>query len=165
MTDVSGRMVCTDAPAKTATYAAGAALLIAVLAPLRQNWRRRPRDGFPLSYYPMFSARRERTGTVVHLVGVNAAGQPQILHYRHAGSGGLNQVRRQLRRTVKAGHAQEVAQRAAASVLRSSRSSEVGIAEVRVVSSRHVYDTFFAGDRVPEKETVHATAPVDRTST
>ncbi|NJM08485.1 hypothetical protein HC891_23350 [Candidatus Gracilibacteria bacterium] len=35
-------------------------LVGAVLAPLIENWRAAPRDNFPLSYYPMFSARRSK---------------------------------------------------------------------------------------------------------
>lgn len=158
------RSIDSDLHDKVIAYTTSAVLLGAVLAPLRQNWRRQPRDGFPLSYYPMFSARRKRYGTVVHLVGVDASGKPRVLHYRHAGHGGLNQVRRQIRRTVKAGHAQALAEIAARSLARSSRSSETGIIEVRVVSSRYAYDDFFAGPRVPEREFVHASAPVERGS-
>lgn len=160
MTRSTGQRTAPDAPGKAVTYAAAAALVGVVLAPLRQNWRRKPRDGFPISYYPMFSARRQRSGTVVHLVGVDSSGQAQVLHYRHAGTGGLNQVRRQIRRTVKAGRAQELADTAARSVAGSTRSSKRRVVQVRVVSSRHAYDEFFAGHRVPEEETVHATAAV-----
>jgi len=109
----------TDRTDKIIFYAASAALLGAVITPVRQNWRPVPRDGFPLSYYPMFSARRRRTGTVTHLVGVDADGRSRVLHYRHAGTGGLNQVRRQIRRSVTEDRADALAERAAGSVARS----------------------------------------------
>jgi len=141
---------------------ASAALLGVVLGPLRQNWRSTPRDGFPLSYYPMFSARRWRTGTVTHLVGVDAGGGTRLLHYRHAGTGGLNQVRRQIRRCVAGDRAHALAESVAGSIARSRSAADSGITQVRVVSARYDYDAYFAGNRVPERETVHASAPVDR---
>jgi len=150
---------------KSLTYVADALVVTAVLAPVRQNWRRRRdrRDGFPLSYYPMFSARRANVGAVVHLVGLTADGVPRLLHHRHAGTGGLNQVRRQIRRRVAAGGAEDLAREAADSVGAGRRRSEVPVVEVQVVTSRHRYDDFFAGDREPLARWVHATAPVRRT--
>jgi len=64
-----------DEPLPTAernlAVAVSVALVAAVLGPLRQQGRVRPRDGFPLSYYPMFSARRTGQLAVTHLVGVD----------------------------------------------------------------------------------------------
>ena len=51
-------------PGKAMAAAASLLLLGAVMAPVRQNWRRGGRDGFPLSYYPMFSAKRRATASV-----------------------------------------------------------------------------------------------------
>lgn len=149
---------------KPVAYAAGAALLGAVLAPVRQSWRRqRDRtDGFPLSYYPMFSARRSEVGTVVHLVGVEADGRTRVLHHRYAGTGGLNQVRRQIRRRVEGGGAASLAEEAARAVAVSSRPKDSRLVEVRVVTSQHRYDEFFAGDREPLSQTVHAAARIQR---
>ena len=62
------------------------ALLSAVLAPIRRNWSARPRDGFPFSHYPMFSARRRATTTVHYLAGVTAGGERIRLPYRFAGT-------------------------------------------------------------------------------
>lgn len=147
---------------KPLTYAAAGALLLAVLAPVRQSWRpRRDRkDGFPLSYYPMFSARRHETGTVVHLMATDSDGYALMLHYRHAGTGGLNQVRRQIRRRVHEGAAAGLATTAATSVRASRRHEDRELVQVLVVSSEHHYDTFFAGDPTPVHRRVHAIAPV-----
>ncbi len=51
----------TESRDKAMVLAGGVALLGSVLVPIRQNWRAKPRDGFPLSYYPMFSAKRSGT--------------------------------------------------------------------------------------------------------
>lgn len=147
--------------AKARTYLVWAAALAVIASPARQY--RRPRedqvDGFPLSHYPMFSARRSRTGSVTHLVGIGADGSERILHHRHAGTGGLNQVRRQITRQVRDGRAQALADRVARS-LASQVDSSGRVTTVQVVTSRHRYDAFFAGERAPRSRTVHATARV-----
>ena len=145
--------------------AAGAALLGAVLWPVRQNWRprRQRRDGFPLSYYPMFSAKRKRHGTVTYLVGQTATGSRRLLHYSYAGtSGGLNQVRRQLGRTVGQGRAAEVAALVATRVATRPRRGDDTVIRVQVVTGRYVYDDFFRGRREPVSEEVHASMTVLR---
>lgn len=142
--------------------AAGGALLAAVLAPLRQHGRRQPRDGFPFSCYPMFTARRARHARVVHLLGVGEHGGRRTLHHRYLGAGGLNQVRRQLARSVREGRAQHVAILVATAVATSPRLGDGEVTQVRVVTGRYRYDTFFAGDRTPVSEQVHASAPVLR---
>jgi len=87
-------------PARAATFAA--AVLAAVLSPLVQY--RRPLgervDGFPLSWYPMFSAKRRRRAWVTHAVGVTSGGGWRYLPCAALGPGGINQVRRQLYRVV-----------------------------------------------------------------
>lgn len=149
---------------KPLVYAAGAALLGAVLAPMRQNWRRKGDriDGFPLSYYPMFSARRPKIGSVVHLIGIEADGSSRLLHHRYAGTGGLNQVRRQIRRRVDLGRASTLAEQVAEAVAVSPLPKDSRLVEVRVVTSRHRYDDFFSGEGAPLSRSVHASATVER---
>ncbi|MGC5629297.1 hypothetical protein ACPYO6_13770 [Georgenia sp. Z1344] len=151
--------------AKTLTYLAGIALTAVVAAPIRQNHRPDDEkvDGFPLSYYPMFSVRRTRNGTVHHLLGIDDDGTERILHFGHAGTGGLNQVRRQINRRVREGRAEEVARLVAASVAASSAEQDAAVERVQVVTSVHRFDDFFAGDRAPRRRTVLADVPVPRT--
>ncbi|WP_374929504.1 hypothetical protein [Kytococcus sedentarius] len=157
-------MTTPEARAKRATYLAGTALVALVASPVVQNWRPRAErtDDFPLSYYPMFSAKRGATGTVHHLVGIDAEGTEHVLHFRHAGSGGLNQIRRQITRRVKQGQADAVARTVADSVALSGGRTERLVQRVQVVTSRHRYDTFFGGDRTPRERTVRAEAVVPR---
>lgn len=67
------------------------------------------RDSFPVSTYPMFSADRSGKVTVPHVLGLTATGQRRPLHYRHYGTGGLNQVRKQIARAIRQGAADDVA--------------------------------------------------------
>ena len=77
--------------------ALGGLLLTAVAAPVLRHRRPGAADDFPLSHYPMFSAKRRRHGRVVHVV-VDDADGSHPLGYRRLGTGGFNQVRRQLTR-------------------------------------------------------------------
>ena len=77
-------------------------VLGAMLVPVRQNWRpvERRTDGFPLSYYPMFSKRRRQYANVVYAVGITADGARRRLRHTLLGTGGLNQVRHQIYRVA-----------------------------------------------------------------
>src|SRR5262245_23160043 len=81
----------------------------AVLLPVHQNWRSTPHDSFPLSYYPMFSAKRSPVEIFHYIVGYDADDKRYIIPHTFAGAGGLNAVRRQINRTVREGHADELA--------------------------------------------------------
>ncbi|GEK79992.1 hypothetical protein [Agrococcus baldri] len=125
-----------------AALALGGALLALVAAPVLQHRRAQPVDGFPLSHYPMFSARRGRTGRVVHVVVDDADGTHPV-HYRRLGTGGFNQVRRQLTRRARTPEG--------AAALAQEALERLGAERVRVVRSTFEYERFFAGDRSPER--------------
>lgn len=149
---------------KPLAYAAGVGLVALVGSPIRQN--RRPlqerEDDFPLSYYPMFSAKRGPVGTVHHLIGIDANGGEHILRHTLAGHGGLNQVRRQITRTVRERRSRRLARRVARRVATSSDPLLCTIEHVQVVTSKHRYDDFFAGDRTPVSRKIRAEVPVLR---
>lgn len=147
-----------------AGYAAFAAVL---LSPLRHyvgtqkevQRNKEAHDSFPLSTYPMFSADRKGRVTVPHVVGITADGARVPLHYRHFGTGGLNQVRKQLSRGLRRGQAAEIAQRYADSIAVSTRRRDADIVKVLVVRSRFQFDTYFDATNpstTPDRETVHA---------
>lgn len=155
-------MTRSEAQARTVAVAASALLLAAVVWPVRQNWASSPRDDFPLSYYPMFSARRRKHGKVVHPVGVTGDGIRLDLPFQLCGTGGFNQVRRQVVRLVADGRAQTLADRLAKRVARSSDPALRKVVRVEVVTGRYLYDAYFRGHRSPVDEKHHATATVDR---
>ena len=76
--------------------AVSVALLAIVLFPVRENWRDRPRDAFPLSYYPMFSFARGDVVRVEHLFEVDFKGIRNIVPHKMVAPGGFNQVRKQI---------------------------------------------------------------------
>jgi hypothetical protein len=113
-------------------------VLGAVLYPLRQY--RRPRrqrvDGFPLSYYPMFSAHRRERTRIHYVLGVRADGTRRPVHFDLLGPGGLNQVRRQLNRVVREERAEAFAAELAARLVSDPSSVDL----VRVEVTRGIFD-------------------------
>ena len=139
------------------------AILLLVLSPITQNWSSDPQDDFPLSYYPMFTkARRERT-SIYHPIGFQADGTTVNLRRHLAGSGGMNQIRRQMRKMVKQGRAQELGERIVQRVARSDKPELAAIESVAIVTSRYNIDAYFQGDRQPVRRQEHVRIPVDRT--
>jgi hypothetical protein len=138
------------------------AMMVAVLAPIRQNWRQPPRDSFPLSYYPMFTFRRRKRHRERYFYGVDAHGGRVVLTHTCLGAGGLNQIRHQIHRAVRAGRAEELARAVAANVARRKGAPFDQVVRVQVVSGRYALDRYFAGDRLPHSERVLAVADVTR---
>lgn len=145
--------------ARTATAALVLAGLLVVLSPVRHSWTSSPRDSFPLSYYPMFSARRRKTARVVHAVGVHADGTRTRLGYQLCGTGGFNQVRRQLVRAVADGRGEHLATEVART-LAAGAGGPGEVVAVEVVTGTYRYAAWFAGDREAERVLVHARAEV-----
>ena len=137
-----------DTPAtRTIAGVLTVALLGSILAPARKLGpdQGRVRDSFPFSHYPMFSARRKEHYWVTHLLGITADGQQRPLHYSYAGTGGLNAVRRQLRRRVNDGEGKRLARRAARRIASREHAEDRDIVEVHVVKGRYLIEPFMRG--------------------
>ena len=142
----------------------------AVLLPVVQNWRERPKDGFPLSYYPMFSLKRSDSTTVRYLVGLDAHGERHLLPHTYAGTGGLNQVRRQINKVVRGGKAGTLCRLVAARVAQRDEERFAGVVTVQVVVGRYRLTDYFAErrgsvwermDASRTREHVEASCPVE----
>lgn len=85
-------------PIRNQRHAAAFATVMvgAVVAPIVNQFRQSPRDSFPFSHYPMFSARRGDTLGLAFLRGVRADGSYEPLDSRLVARGGMNQERKQL---------------------------------------------------------------------
>lgn len=152
-----------DRPASEKRLAVGASLLLvaAVLLPVRENRRRPPRDGFPLSPYPMFSAKRSKRHRETSLIALDAAGQRVPIPYTYAGVGGLNQVRRQINRAVARGDAADLCHRVAARLAAAPPAGRTDLVAVQVVTGDYDLRGYFAGRKTPVAEVVHATVDCD----
>ncbi len=139
-------------------------LLLAVTAPVVLNWADDPPDGFPFSYYPMFSKVRGETVHVNHVVGLDGRMRPHLLRHADVATGGMNQVRRNLNRAVRCGRAFEVCERVAERIATSGKKRHRDLVNVAVVRSTYRLDDFMAGDRQPENVRVVFGLPVERTN-
>jgi hypothetical protein len=136
-------------------------VLAAVVAPIAQNWRATPRDDFPLSHYPMFTADKSDRQRVTYLVAYTPDDGRYLLPYRYAGQGGLNQVRRQMNKLLDRGQASRLCRTVASRVVRFG-DQPVALNRVEIVTGTFLMTQFFAGNRVPLTESVRAACPIQR---
>ena len=133
-------------------------MLVLVALPVKENWAEKPRDDFPLSYYPMFSQVHDDTQRETYVLGITDDGERLFIPYRgYWGAGGGNQARKQLRRNARNDPA------GAEKIARRGDPAFADVVEVRVVTGRWSISKYFGeGDRTPLAERVHATATVSR---
>ena len=134
----------------------------AVLWPIHQNWRKQPRDSFPLSYYPMFSAKREPVEFFYYLVARDEQGTRYYVPYQLIGPGGHNSNRRQIRRIVNEGRAAELARSVARRLGREDELPWSKMATVSVVRGKFAVDDYFHGKKEPVSEQIQTSCPVER---
>ena len=141
---------------------ASVAMIGAVLWPIHQNWRKQPHDSFPLSYYPMFSAKREPVEFFYYLVARDEQGARYYVPYQFIGPGGHNSNRRQIRRIVNEGRAADLARSVAQRLGRRDELPWSKIVTVSVVRGKFAVDDYFHGKQAPVSEQIKASWPVER---
>jgi hypothetical protein len=134
----------------------------AVIWPITWNWREKPGDSFPLSHYPMFSAKRRKKVKVFYALGLDKSGGRYQLPYTFAGTGGLNQVRKQIRIAVQRGNAEDLCRTVTKKVSRDKSGKFDRIETVKVVTGTYRLSDYFSGDKEPFSEEVHAAMTVER---
>lgn len=138
-------------------------LLGAVIWPVLQNRRPEPRDGFPFSYYPMFSQAHPEVQQFTYLIGMESSGRRHYLPHRYAGSGGMNQVRRQIGRIASRGgeEADLLCRRVARALLRDQPALAARLSRVCPVTGEfRPIDYFGKGQKEPTSERVRGSHPV-----
>jgi predicted DCC family thiol-disulfide oxidoreductase YuxK len=141
-------------------------VLVAVFSPVRENWKDKKDavDSFPLSYYPMFSRRRADTHRQPHVVGIRSNGETFPISYKLLGTGGLNQVRRQLDRLTKQDDSEPLRQMLAGAANEIGNSSKKRYRDcVALAAVRGHYDLdryFSAGEKEPLRMSLLRSVPV-----
>lgn len=135
------------------------AMIAIVSWPVLENWKAEPQDSFPLSYYRMFSEDRADRQRLTYLAGLDARGSRYLIPYRFAGTGGMNQVRRQINRRVNQGEAADLC-RSVASRLGRSSSRPPGVNTVEVITGTFLLSNYFTGNITPLEENVRARCAV-----
>jgi hypothetical protein len=134
----------------------------ATLSPIVENWREKPKDSFPLSYYPMFSAKRSENYQANYLVGLDARGNRHLISHKFAGSGGFNQTRRQINKVIREKQADALCRSIADKVARADKPPYTQIVTVQIVTGSFRFEDYFAGNKTPLSERVRASCRVGR---
>ena len=137
-------------------FAFSGGLLLAILWPILRD---PPKDGFPLSNYPMFSSSRDRTRSEIpHVVGYSRQGRHRPLTPEQLGSAEIMQAYVTVRFAIRKGHARDLCLRSAELVASQPEHADLERLEVRT----DIYDSlaYFSGDKKPRKTRVHARCPV-----
>ena len=132
--------------------------LLFVFSPITENWADEPKDGFPFSYYPMFAKERGATEHVYHVIGLDSLGKRYDLPYQLAGSGGFNQVRRQIRKRARDGGGERLIRQVARRVGEREGKPYDDLVELRLIRGTYRTEEYLLhGDREPAKEKIYAT--------
>lgn len=144
-------------PLVTRLYAAIVSLLVCgtVLSPVTEGFKDKPRDDFPLSWYPMFARPRAAEETPVYVVAVDAEGARHKVPQTYWTSGGFNQGATQLltARREGASKLEPLCVRIAERVGQSRRKEYRDTVEVRILRGHYSREKFFRdGDTSPLRE-------------
>lgn len=137
-----------------AAWSAG--LLLAVLWPILRD---PPKDGFPLSNYPMFSAdRRNADAAVGHVVGFSREGRHRPVSPEMLGTEEIMQAHQVVSVAIRRSYANDLCERVAQRVRAEPEYADLERLEVR---TDH-YDAlaYFAGETKPRASQVHARCSV-----
>ncbi len=91
----------------------------------------------------MFSHKREATYKVNYFVGYDKEGRRYRIPYRFAGSGGFNQVRRQINKKVKRGQTKALINQVAERLVKHSGPPYNRITRVALVTGEYHLDDYF----------------------
>ena len=138
-------------------------LLGAILAPITENWQAKPKDDFPLSYYPMFSYKRGETYSLRYVVGYDANGERYKIPYKVIGTGGFNQVRRQINKRSKRGEGEVLLTQVADRIVGYDKKPYSDLVQLKLVKGTYHFDTYFlTDDKSPIKEKIISEKKIDR---
>ena len=128
-------------------------VLAIVMSPIMENWAKKPKDSFPLSYYPMFSKKRDTTYGVYHVVGYDSTETRIDIPYRMVGTGGFNQVRRQIKKARKKDRAIPFLEKAAERIKSSDKALYRSLIKLELVKGYyHLENYFLNNDTLPVLE-------------
>lgn len=131
-------------------------LIVALLWPIL---RAEPRDGFPLSNYPMFSHAKDHENTrIVHVVAYSREGRHRPIGPDLLGSEEIMQAYQTVQVAIRRGHARDLCERTASRVAADSDHADIERLEVRTDHYNAV--AYFAGETKPRSTRIHARCSV-----
>jgi hypothetical protein len=122
-------------------------VLVTLMWPVHENFEKRPNDDFPLSYYPMFSHKRKATYSMPYVVGYDSLQNRYFIPYKYAGTGGFNQVRRQMRQMVREDRHEELIDRVVKRLEDSKHAPFDKLQRIELVKGKYHFEDFFLHDQ------------------
>ena len=119
-------------------------IMVLVLSPVVENRARKPKDNFPLSYYPMFSKKRKATYGLYYLVGYDASQNRYKIPYQIAGTGGFNQVRRQIRNVARSSRAEAFTKQVAEKIAKKQHLPYSKLKHIELVKGYYHLENYFS---------------------
>ena len=148
---------------KAGAVLASLIVLLLVFSPVTQNWEKKPEDGFPLSYYPMFAKARDASEHIYHFVGFDAAGKRYDIPYDMVGAGGFNQIRRQIRKRCRSGEGAALIRKVGRRIAGSGKAPYDELVELRLIRGTYATEKYLLDNaRLPHKEKIYATHKISR---
>lgn len=128
-------------------------IAVAILWPITENFKRKPADSFPLSYYPMFSSKRGSGYSLNYIIGYDAANTRYYIPYKYIGSGGLNQVRIQLNKKVKRKDTDKILQKVEKRLIKRNEPPYNQLVKLELIRGRFDFDAYYlSGNKLPQDE-------------
>jgi hypothetical protein len=139
-------------------------VLAIMLSSVVQNWRERPLDSFPNSYFPMFSAARSDLHAEHYVTGWDAAGNRWAIHFSNIAPGGnLVRIRRETVATmVRRGQAAQLCRDVSRRIVDRNPRALRSVTSLDVVTGTFSLSEYLRGNKAPVAEKVHATCRIDR---
>ncbi len=134
-----------------------------VLLPVLENWASKPKDNFPFSYYPMFSKKRKATYGLYYFVGYDAYQNRYKVSYKLAGTGGFNQVRRQIKKAARSEKSDAFTKMVATQIAKKKGNPYAKLERIELVKGYyHLEKYFLKQDTLPVHERKIASHKIER---
>ena len=138
-------------------------VLAIMLSSVVQNWRERPQDSFPNSYFPMFTAERNDLHTEHYVTGWDAEGNRTTIHYNNIAPGGsLVRIRRETVATmVRRGRAAQLCRDVSQRIVERNPRALKSLVTLDVVTGTFSLSEYLRGNKAPVAEKTHATCQIN----
>jgi hypothetical protein len=140
------------------------AVLGAMLSAAPKNWQAQPKDSFPLSYFPMFSAERADLHTEHYVAGWDAQGNRYVIPFSSIAPGGsIVRIRQAtVMAMVRGGQSSQLCQNVSRRIVARDEPALRSVVRLEVVSGTFSLSEYLRGNKAPKSEMVRATCPIAR---
>jgi hypothetical protein len=140
------------------------AVIGAMLSAVPQNWQAQPRDSFPLSYFPMFSAERADLHTEHYVAGWDAQGNRYVIPSSSIAPGGsIVRIRQAtVMAMVRRGQSAQLCENVSRRIVARNEPSLSSVVRLEVVTGTFSLAEYLRGQKAPKTEMVRATCTIRR---